>query len=276
MEFAVGVPGTVGGAVFMNAGADGQDTASALSSVECISPDGSERVVVDAADVRFGYRKSPPCATTTTTTTTRRTIPRDRIRTTPRRGIRTRDRTITRTRRTIPRDRIRTRAGSEPPTAIFARAWLPRARARGRRRRQVARASFCARRRETQPLAARSVGCVFRARGREFSPARALIDAAGLKGTRCGDAEVSPAHANFLVYRRRERDDEDDEDDVGPASGGASEFEALIRRVKRAVFDATGVELREEVRRVPLTFEPAPTAKEADSDSREARRRKPR
>ena len=43
----------------MNAGADGQDTASALSSVECISPDGSERVVVDAADVRFGYRKSP-------------------------------------------------------------------------------------------------------------------------------------------------------------------------------------------------------------------------
>ena len=59
MEFAVGVPGTVGGAVFMNAGADGQDTASALSSVECISPDGSERVVVDAADVRFGYRKSP-------------------------------------------------------------------------------------------------------------------------------------------------------------------------------------------------------------------------
>ena len=135
---------------------------------------------------------------------------------------------------------------------------------------------FLRRRRETQPLAERSVGCVFRNPGPGVRSAGALIDAAGLKGTRCGDAEVSPAHANFLVYRRRERDDEDDEDDVGPASGGASEFDALIRRVKRAVFDATGVELREEVRRVPLTFEPAPIANEADSDSREARRRKPR
>ena len=122
---------------------------------------------------------------------------------------------------------------------------------------------FLRRRRETQPLAERSVGCVFRNPGPGVRSAGALIDAAGLKGTRCGGGGF-PAHANFLVYRRRERDDEDDEDDVGPASGGASEFDALIRRVKRAVFDATGVELREEVRRVPLTFEPAPIANEAD------------
>lgn len=128
---------------------------------------------------------------------------------------------------------------------------------------------FLRRRRETQPLAERSVGCVFRNPGPGVRSAGALIDAAGLKGTRCGGAEVSPAHANFLVYRRRERDDDDE-----GATGGASEFDALIRRVKRAVFDATGVELREEVRRVPPTLEPAPIANEADP--REEQRPNPR
>ena len=270
MEFAVGVPGTVGGAVFMNAGADGQDTASALSSVECISPDGSERVVVDAADVRFGYRKSP--------------FMRDDDDDEDDEDEKNEARDSNSGSDDYENEKNYSSGSDSNSRGIGAssrdlRGWIVVA-ATFRVRADAAAADrareFLRRRRETQPLAERSVGCVFRNPGAGVRSAGALIDAAGLKGTRCGGAEVSPAHANFLVYRRRERDDEDDEDDVGPASGGASEFEALIRRVKRAVFDATGVELREEVRRVPLTFEPAPIANEADSDSREARRRKPR
>ena len=259
LEFAAGVPGTVGGAVFMNAGADGQDTASALSSVECVSPDGSRRVVVDAAELRFGYRRSP--------------FMRDDVEDDEEDG-KERD--------------SNSRGVGRSSRDLDLRGWIVVA-ATFRVRADAAAADrareFLRRRRETQPLAERSVGCVFRNPGPGVRSAGALIDAAGLKGTRCGGAEVSPAHANFLVYRRRERDDASDDDDDkyddgsaladDGATGGASEFDALIRRVKRAVFDATGVELREEVRRVPPTLEPAPIANEAD-DPREEQRPNPR
>jgi UDP-N-acetylenolpyruvoylglucosamine reductase len=47
--------------VFMNAGADGQDTASVLWQVEVVSPDGSEIRSLARGDLvgRFGYRTSP-------------------------------------------------------------------------------------------------------------------------------------------------------------------------------------------------------------------------
>ena len=51
--------------------------------------------------------------------------------------------------------------------------------------------------RRTQPLAEHSAGCIFKnPQGRS---AGALIDHAGLKGTRWGEAEVSRQHANFIV-----------------------------------------------------------------------------
>ena len=57
-----------------------------------------------------------------------------------------------------------------------------------------------AQKRETQPLGDRSAGCIFKnPAGRS---AGALIDQAGLKGTRCGAARVSERHANFIVARR--------------------------------------------------------------------------
>ena len=49
----------------------------------------------------------------------------------------------------------------------------------------------------TQPLANKSAGCVFR-NPRGLS-AGALIDQAGLKGQRIGGAMISPVHANFIV-----------------------------------------------------------------------------
>ncbi len=49
----------------------------------------------------------------------------------------------------------------------------------------------------TQPLSFQSAGCIFK-NPRGMS-AGWLIDQAGLKGTRVGEAEFSDRHANFIV-----------------------------------------------------------------------------
>jgi len=49
----------------------------------------------------------------------------------------------------------------------------------------------------SQPLSKRNAGCIFKNPPGES--AGRLIDRAGLKGYRVGDAEVSPEHANFLI-----------------------------------------------------------------------------
>jgi UDP-N-acetylmuramate dehydrogenase len=49
----------------------------------------------------------------------------------------------------------------------------------------------------SQPLSKRNAGCIFKNPPGES--AGRLIDQAGLKGYRVGDAEVSPEHANFLI-----------------------------------------------------------------------------
>lgn len=53
--------------------------------------------------------------------------------------------------------------------------------------------------RRTQPLADHSAGCIFK--NPEGQSAGALIDRAGLKGARFGEAQVSQQHANFIVAR---------------------------------------------------------------------------
>ncbi len=57
LEFACGIPGTVGGAVYMNAGAYDGDIARVLTKVEAYYP-GRGLAWLDVADLDYGYRHS--------------------------------------------------------------------------------------------------------------------------------------------------------------------------------------------------------------------------
>lgn len=57
LEFSSGIPGTVGGAVFMNAGANGRETAQSLVSVDFITEEGEEKTY-KIEELSFGYRHS--------------------------------------------------------------------------------------------------------------------------------------------------------------------------------------------------------------------------
>ena len=57
MEFAAGIPGTLGGAIVMNAGAYGGEMKDIVEYVELLMPDGTvDRVLCD--NMKFGYRES--------------------------------------------------------------------------------------------------------------------------------------------------------------------------------------------------------------------------
>ncbi|MDQ6882908.1 MAG: UDP-N-acetylmuramate dehydrogenase [Candidatus Dormibacteraeota bacterium] len=57
LEFGAGVPGSVGGSVFGNAGAFGREVKDALATVEVVTSDGSRQVLRNA-DCDFAYRDS--------------------------------------------------------------------------------------------------------------------------------------------------------------------------------------------------------------------------
>lgn len=85
-------------------------------------------------------------------------------------------------------------------------------------------------RKERQPYGQPNCGSVFR--NPEEISAGKLIDEAGLKGRRIGDAAVSEKHANFIV-------------NCGQAS--AHDVLALIDEIKERVMQTSGVELIPEV-----------------------------
>lgn len=58
LEFAAGIPGTLGGAVFMNAGAYGGEIKDVLESADVISLDGRVKRRISGKDMEFSYRKS--------------------------------------------------------------------------------------------------------------------------------------------------------------------------------------------------------------------------
>ena len=57
LEFTYGIPGSVGGAVFMNAGAYGGEMKQVVSSVEMLTKEG-DIVTIEGVDMGFGYRTS--------------------------------------------------------------------------------------------------------------------------------------------------------------------------------------------------------------------------
>lgn len=57
-EFASGIPGTIGGAIYMNAGAYGNEMKDVVEYVEVIDIDNLKVIKLNLEDLEFGYRKS--------------------------------------------------------------------------------------------------------------------------------------------------------------------------------------------------------------------------
>jgi UDP-N-acetylmuramate dehydrogenase len=85
----------------------------------------------------------------------------------------------------------------------------------------------------TQPIKSRTGGSTFK--NPEGHKAWQLIDKAGCRGLKRGDAEVSTLHCNFLINH-------------GKATG--DDIEALGEEVRARVKAATGVELEWEIKRI--------------------------
>jgi len=84
----------------------------------------------------------------------------------------------------------------------------------------------------TQPMEFASPGCIFK-NPKSGPPAGRLIDEAGLKGMREGNAIVSPKHANFIINM-----------------GNAKAFDVLflMEKVKNIVFKKFNIDLEPEVK----------------------------
>jgi UDP-N-acetylmuramate dehydrogenase len=85
----------------------------------------------------------------------------------------------------------------------------------------------------TQPIKSRTGGSTFK--NPPGHKAWQLIDAAGCRGLKLGEAQVSPMHCNFLI-------------NLGGAS--AAEIERLGETVRARVKESTGVELEWEIKRI--------------------------
>jgi UDP-N-acetylmuramate dehydrogenase len=198
LEWGAGVPGTVGGAVVSNAGAHGACVADTLLSARVLftAPTPTVREL-PAAKLDLAYRHS-------------------RFRAARRVVFDDAGQPIA-----APRARI------EPPEMILGASFLLRHDDPAQVRERVRR--YRQHRKETQPPQP-SAGSVFKNPPGDFSGR--LIEAAGLKGTRLGQAQISPVHANFIV-------------NLGGAT--AAEVVALVALARRTVRERFGVELELEV-----------------------------
>jgi len=94
-------------------------------------------------------------------------------------------------------------------------------------------------REETQPVKSRTGGSTFK--NPPGGKAWQLIDAAGCRGLKRGDAQVSQMHCNFLI-------------NLGHAT--AADIETLGETVRRKVEEQSGVKLEWEIKRIGLLNEP--------------------
>lgn len=174
-EFFAGIPGSVGGALAMNAGAHGGETWERVVEVTTIDRAGALRVR-GPKDFHVGYRQ-------------------------------------------VDGPKNEWFVGAELSFDAAVRPSMTNLK------------TMLERRKQTQPLGLPSCGSVFR--NPPGDHAARLIEAAGLKGTRVGGAEVSPKHANFIINA----------DDAS-----ARDIESLIELVQDTVRREHGVELQHEVR----------------------------
>jgi UDP-N-acetylmuramate dehydrogenase len=95
-------------------------------------------------------------------------------------------------------------------------------------------------REQTQPVKSRTGGSTFK--NPPGGKAWKLIDGAGCRGLKRGDAQVSEMHCNFLI-------------NLGRAT--AADIEALGETVRSKVEEQSGVTLEWEIKRIGLSSEPA-------------------
>jgi len=195
LEWAVGIPGTIGGAVVGNAGAHGSDMAASLILAEILhrpvemGPVGlaggePSRETWLVEQMGFSYRSS-----------------------------------------TLKR---------QPGEAVVLAALLRLGRSTPDSQSEIqARVeAFNEHRRRTQPPGA-SMGSMFKNPPGDY--AGRLIDAAGLKGTRIGEAEISSLHGNFFINRGNAR---------------AQDVKALLDLARTSVAEKFSVDLETEIQLV--------------------------
>jgi UDP-N-acetylmuramate dehydrogenase len=176
VEMLAGIPGTIGGAVVMNAGAHGAEISNYLVDVEVLR--GNDVLVVAKADAQFAYRTS----------------------------------------------------AFVHDVVLEASFKLPA----GNKEELIRRRSeFLRERNLKQPTNLPNTGSMFKNPRGNF--AARLIEQAGLKGKRVGDAQISTKHANFIV-------------NLGNAR--ASDIMTLIDLAQRTVHQNTGILMELEVKLV--------------------------
>ncbi len=177
LEFLSGIPGSIGGAVAMNAGAYGREVTDCLDWAEVATARGIQRLPASAFGFRYRHATLPPGGVV-----------------------------------------IRARFHARPGEAAQIGA---------------AMAEIRAAREATQPVRARTGGSTFK--NPPDHKAWQLIDAAGCRGLRLGNAQVSEKHCNFLL-------------NTGGAT--AAELEALGEQVRARVLAHSGVTLEWEIKRI--------------------------
>lgn len=211
-EFWAGIPGTVGGALAMNAGCYGHETWEKVVQVLTLNRKG-QLVERSPADYEIGYRH-------VVLKTAEHCPPADPLSNPAPKGE-------------FPAGRDGAHPTQIAPKLVnewFIGAWFRLPLGDGMASRATIK-TLLQKRIASQPLQQPNAGSVFRNPHGDY--AARLIESCGLKGYRIGGAQVSPKHANFIVNIDR---------------ASAADIERLIEHVESTVEARTQVKLQREVR----------------------------